>query len=432
MSKQREAKHIVYITDENYAMPTVVSIVSLIENNSSASFYHVHILGNGLSEHTKEIIEAIGNEYIVCNIIELEKGKYEKIAESCLTEGIHVTDTSLYKFDIANILDFADRVLYLDSDILVYRDISELFDTKLADNYLAAVDEMGDVFDTEGKSELAFRIGLEGVSYFNSGVMLLNLRQLRMEEVDCDLLEYRMTQSNYFMDQDAFNGVMHKKRVKLPYCYNFRTALFDVMMPEEIGNTFYSDKYFTVQECLSNQKIIHMSSQFKPWKYNIPWITELFFTYYNISPYRKEALQLLSPLKGLYDIYYPWKMEAERLSREYEILASKYRNTFDERNQKIWGFPYTKIEMGSRVILYGAGDMGNDFKRQIWETDYCRLVLVVDRNSRQIGGAVQAPEEIRNVEFDYILIAIANKEVVREVKEYLKELQVAEEKIITL
>ena len=57
MKKSREQKHIVYITDENYSMPTVVSIISLIESNSSASYYDVHVLGNGLSQHTKEMIE---------------------------------------------------------------------------------------------------------------------------------------------------------------------------------------------------------------------------------------------------------------------------------------------------------------------------------------------------------------------------------------
>lgn len=425
----RQEKHIVYITDEGYAMPTVISIMSLIMSNSSDSYYDVWILGKGLSKKTKETIESVGDDYVVCNVIEVSQGKYERLAKSCLTEGIHVTDTALYKFDIANILDFVDRVLYLDSDILVYQDISELFGIELSHHYLAAVDEMGDEMDADGNSVLASRIGLKGVSYFNSGVMFFNLRQLRQERVEEKLLEYRTTSPNYFMDQDAFNSVMYAKRVRLPYYYNFRTALFDVMLPEKIGETFYSVQYMTVQDCLSDQKIIHMSSQFKPWKYNIPWITELFLKYYSISPYKDEKLQLISPLKGLYDIYHPWKVEAER---EFEALALKYQKVASERNQKIWGFPYKAIRHGSRVVLYGAGDMGKDYRMQIEATGYCSLVLWVDKNYKQIKEKVKAPEKIEHVEFDYILVAIADDKIAREVKEYLKKLRIAEEQIVVL
>lgn len=428
MNRQKEEKHIVYITDENYAMPTAVSILSLIRNHTSAVRYHVHVLGNGLSQWTKEMIEALGDESAVCSVMEIPQGKYKKLAESCLTEGIHVTDTALYKFDIANILEFADQVLYLDSDILVTGDISELFDLELSDHYLAAVDEMGDEKNPDGTSTLASRIGLERVSYFNSGVMILNLDGLRREGVRDRLLEYRIKKPNYFMDQDAFNGVMHDRRMKLPCRYNFRAPLFDVMLPSEIGERFYSVRYETVQECLSDQKIIHMSSQFKPWRYNIPWITELFLTYYRRSPYGDKELQLLSPLKGLYDIYYPWKIEGQK----FEALSLKYRKTFDERNRKIWGFPYAQIERGSRVVLYGAGDVGKDCKMQIDASGYCNLVLWTDRNYRQLGGQVKPPEEIACMDFDYVLVAIAEADTVKRVTDYLRKLHVAEEKIVAV
>lgn len=435
MSRQIVKNHIVYITDENYAMPTVVSIISLIKNNSLSANYDIHVLGNKLSKHTKEIIESIGNESVTCNVISVECGKYDKLAENCLTEGIHVTDTALYKFDIANTLNHLDKVLYLDSDIIVNNNISELFNVELSDNYLASVDEMGDEKDAEGKSILASRIGLEEVRYFNSGVMLLNLRQLRNDNVEQRLLEFRKRQPNYFMDQDAFNGVMHNRRVSLPYCYNFRTALFDVMLPEIIGENFFGKKYLSVSDCLNDQKIIHMSSQFKPWKYNIPWITELFFKYYDMSPYNKEVLSLMSPLKGLYDIYEhwkTWKTEAERIFSEHEKLAIGYSSVLERNKRKIWGLPFTKIKRGSKVILYGAGDVGNDFKEQIEATNYCTLILWVDKNYQQKGEGIRAPEEIKSKEFDYILIAIYNEKAVAETKQYLKGLYIAEEKMITL
>ena len=374
----------------------------------------------------------MGNEYVTCNVISVPQNKYKKMAENCLTEGIHVTDTALYKFDIANILASVEQVLYLDSDILVCQDISGLFAIELFEYYLAAADEMGDELNEDGKSMLASRIGIHSSTYFNSGVMLLNLRRLRRENVIKELLEYRSSRINYFMDQDAFNGVMYGRRLKLPCCYNFRTALFDIMLPEEIGEKFYHKKYMAVKDCLSDQKIIHLSSQFKPWKYNIPWITDLFMKYYEMSPYKNNLLELKSSLKGLYDVYEPWKKDIKILSSQYDILLSKYRQAFEERNQKIWGFPYAKVRRGSRIVLYGAGDVGNDFKMQIDASDYCSLVLWVDRNYAQIKGSIRPPEEIKKIEFDYILIAVANEKAVRGIEEYLKQFQIIKEKIVTL
>lgn len=246
-----DCKNIVYITDENYAMPTVVSIISLIANNSFGNLYKVYVLENGISEYTKKIIESLGDLNITCHVISVMRGKYKRLAENCLTEGIHVSDTALYKFDIANILKSLDIVLYLDSDVIINKDISKIFETDLSDNYLAAVDEMGDVVDTDGKSTLASRIGLTDVQYFNSGVMLLNLKQIRCEDVSQKLIEYRVTYPNYFMDQDAFNGVMYRRRVKLPYYYNFRTPILDVMLVHEIGEKFFGEKYLSIHDCLS-------------------------------------------------------------------------------------------------------------------------------------------------------------------------------------
>ena len=43
-------------------------------------------------------------------------------------------------------------------------------------------------------------------------------------------------------------------------------------------------------------------------------------------------------------------------------------------------FPFEKVPVGSNIIIYGAGIMGQAYLRQVQLTNYCHLVGMVDRN----------------------------------------------------
>ena len=81
-------------------------------------------------------------------------------------------------------------------------------------------------------------------------------------------------------------------------------------------------------------------------------------------------------------------------------------------------------------LLYGAGDVGQAFYRQIKETECCNLVLWVDRNYQKIGFPVKNPETIKEMEYDKIIISVVDKYVADSIRNYLKEMGVKEDKII--
>ena len=51
---------------------------------------------------------------------------------------------------------------------------------------------------------------------------------------------------------------------------------------------------------------------------------------------------------------------------------------------KSWVFPYSKIKKGAKVVLYGAGKIGDAFASQNEATGYCNIVAHVDSNYRDI------------------------------------------------
>lgn len=149
-------------------------------------------------------------------------------------------------------------------------------------------------------------------------------------------------------------------------------------------------------------------------------------------------------------------LELQKLSREscyqlpyYEILQAVLNKTpesflYDEimrlttavkedELKKVWPFPFEKILPGSRIVLYGAGCMGQDFAEQIQKSHYCELVLWVDsdyKKYQQMGLNVSAPEKICKVDCDKILIAIKNESICKNVVQFLEKLGIDKKQII--
>lgn len=93
-------------------------------------------------------------------------------------------------------------------------------------------------------------------------------------------------------------------------------------------------------------------------------------------------------------------------------------------------FPFGAIEKGSRIVLYAAGDVGKDYYRQIRDTDFCKIVLWVDKNPKEkIVFKPDALEKLRVDEYDLVVIAIKNAEAAKKIKAFLLAKGIAEHKI---
>lgn len=96
-------------------------------------------------------------------------------------------------------------------------------------------------------------------------------------------------------------------------------------------------------------------------------------------------------------------------------------------------FPFHRVPMGSRVILYAAGVMGWTYYEQIKDsTDYV-LAAWVDRQYQKyadVSPKIQSVETIHTLDYDYIVIAIEEEWTALQIISSLKEAGVPEEKII--
>lgn len=88
-------------------------------------------------------------------------------------------------------------------------------------------------------------------------------------------------------------------------------------------------------------------------------------------------------------------------------------------------FPFEKVPLDAKILIYGAGKVGREYLRQLLLTHYCNLVGIVDKNAQNINNMpvpVYLPDDINRVSFDYIVIAIMDQMHVAEIMHSLREM----------
>src|SRR5436190_22693505 len=130
------------------------------------------------------------------------------------------------------------RVIYLDCDVLVFRDLSELFDLELAPGKVLAAPRDSETLSLADDSPTiadAINLPREG-AYFNCGVMLMNLDALRRQNFLQRSVEFLNNWSGKyrFWDQSAINFLLHGQIDELPEYWNRASWRFDAQQNNDL------------------------------------------------------------------------------------------------------------------------------------------------------------------------------------------------------
>ncbi len=269
---------VAFICDRHYVVPTAVAIASLLYHRHRDTRYDIHVVAADPSVDLG-ILGAFDAPGAAIHLIEAPPGKYAGIPDS-----FHVTSASCLKFDLPHLLPHLDRVLYLDGDVLVREDLRALYETELGDRPAAAVKDIG--LDDNA-------LGIP--HYFNAGVMLLNLKQLREEGAPAALEEMRRTRTDLtYMDQDCSNLLFAGRVRLLPMRYNCLYSIFQRMRnqyPLERINRFFGTSYASLEALAGDAAILHLAGHDKPWLYFDSVSTPLWDRYRALSPARSLKLR---------------------------------------------------------------------------------------------------------------------------------------------
>ena len=185
---------------KNYYKYLYTWVSSITKNNFYKKIYLI-------IEDDKLNLPFTNIEYININKIPLN--------ENGLNYNTGYTKASLARLYLADLLPNEDVVLYLDTDLLVIDNVTELFDLNLSDYYMAGVIDQG------AKTNLMTpNIDVDKEHYINSGVCLFNLEKIRKDNITKKLDEYVNTNKLFYPDQDTLNVIFKDKILFLNNKYN--------------------------------------------------------------------------------------------------------------------------------------------------------------------------------------------------------------------
>ncbi|MFW5886385.1 MAG: glycosyltransferase family 8 protein, partial [Bacteroidota bacterium] len=234
--------------------------------------------------------EILDGSNLELNMIELRDNSFSK-----LVTHFYFTPAAYYRIVLPEMIPEAEKILYLDSDLIIRESLKPLLDLDLGDYGLAAVENP--LFDRHEDLKMP-----GSASYFNSGVMLLNAKKFRKEKYAETILKYvkENREKILYVDQDALNAVLHDKWISLPMKWNVQTKMY-FQKP--------SDTMFTINEYqkgLDNPAIVHFTTKSKPWHYmnNHPFKKE-YIKYLKIAGFKPEFddYTFRNFLKKHYNIY---------------------------------------------------------------------------------------------------------------------------------
>ncbi len=255
--------------DEGYVTPAAVTFESLLTNAKAGVFYELFVLHESVSAESQrklnELVAKHGNASL----------SFINVAGVFQSAGI-VFDDSFFclghdkgKFTKETLLrclptmipEFAqyDRILYSDVDICVVDDISELFEAELDGMYLAGCRIPAFLDEQTAHFPAALR-----ECYVAGGIWLMNLEQLRKDNVVSSILEIMRKPPFRLIwnDQDVMNLACEGKVGFISYRYcsipGWRTMLerinyIDARYPDD-----------ALREAIYRPKIVHYAYA-KPW-----------------------------------------------------------------------------------------------------------------------------------------------------------------------
>lgn len=287
---------IVLCCDGAYVMQLATTLRSVTESCPSAWPIAVHVLCHGIGETSRQnVLASLPPRSVTIRWVDVDVQMFSHLGRGITT---HVSLASYTRFLLPQVFPAStQKLLYLDTDLLVVQDLAPLWQTDLTGQVLAAVHDHWSQWIKEG--------GIPGVpvvqSYFNAGVLLINLPEWRRQTISERALDYlQQHPQTPFMDQDALNVACDGAWLPVPGPWNFqdhRVLRLDQIPPAE------------------RPAIIHFIGKEKPWVAKYPnQYVGVYDTYRDHTRFPRTRLQRLTD---------PFRSVPFRLKRKLQRLLSR-------------------------------------------------------------------------------------------------------------
>lgn len=241
----------VMITDEKYLHYSLFTASSIQTRNPNVK--KVLILVNCINK--KGHLESMAQSLKITFIYAEEEPDLIRFSHEMkmlkVLEQRHVPTTTFFKLTLIQFFkNQFDRIVYLDTDLLLIRDLEELCQLELMGCPIGAVRD-------SRSRELANDRKVK--KYFNAGILVFDLNHEHIECLGNTLLTQLQKSKNLkYQDQDVLNVVFDEKWFEIPKKFNFQIAF----------------RYPEKKQDLDSIVIVHFIGPLKPWKIRLGYYHE--------------------------------------------------------------------------------------------------------------------------------------------------------------
>lgn len=260
--------NVLFSSDNNYAQHLGVAIYSLLFHNKWCEHIVIYIINNHIEEINKKKLEEVVASFDNSEIRWILFDKWKNQLNLSMSWPISIS--SYARLFVGSMLPGdIDRVLYLDSDMVINASLYDLWNLNLDNDVLAAVqDSISD--------RVKNAVEVPSIrSYFNAGLLLINLCRWRNDGIEPRCLNYIAEKKGSVLhhDQGVLNHVLQDCWQKLPLKYNVMTIYY-IFNRRKILN-YYEEhaSFYTLEEielAKNSPVIIHYTPSFTshPWEEN--------------------------------------------------------------------------------------------------------------------------------------------------------------------
>lgn len=257
---------IVMASDENYFIPMAVAIESLLFNADPDTKYQLVLLLTGeFAMEKKQRIDHLVKNYNMPSVMYINMhDRFQKVKSQIE----HITSPTFYRLEIPSLLSSYDKCIYLDVDMVINGDLTDIYNTDMGECYIAGVKAAAYYHPENKKEKLRTILDLpEFDQYVNAGMLVMNLKTMREDGLEKRFFE--LIEKNFpNNDQDILNCACYGRILMLPPKYNCMTKyrLLEENSYESmpcISLCFEREEW---EEACQSPVIIHYADKWKPWE----------------------------------------------------------------------------------------------------------------------------------------------------------------------
>lgn len=286
---------IVLPSDNNFVPILSVTLSSLVKNSSLGNNYDIFVLTDDITEHNqKKLKTLVESNNISLRFVNVKENLNRYDLNIFFING-HFKLPTYYRFFIPELFENFDKILYLDSDMIIMDDVAKIYNLNIQSGLMAVKDPFT---QCKIKDDLSYKgyckdiLKLKNLeNYFQNGVVLYNIKFLRdFDFTNKCINTLKEIETPKHLDQCVMNSIMQGYVDFVDLEWN--TEWYVPLLVKDYKNLLQKDLLSKYIKAYENPKILHYASYKKPWFHFWCPKANYFWQYFWCSNFKLDVLKI--------------------------------------------------------------------------------------------------------------------------------------------